>query len=319
MKSQLSEPSNLDYLYAEREKLQKAIISPATVKGYDHDWKHFRLWCEGHQRAAMPATADTLSLYLTDLLFQGKKVVTASRCASAVAWMHRHEKQTSPLTDEVRSILWGARRLRIEQPRQMVPITVDQVRQIACTFGREKTPTALRDRAIVVLGFASALRRSNLASLKMEDVEFRAEGVTIHVRREKQDPAGHQRRVIAIPFGNETASCPVRCLRAWLRWRGEESGPVFTRLDHPKMRPHESLSGNTILKIVKYAIASIGVDAEQYGPHSLRAGLITEAGQRGVSPLVIASQSGHRSLDSLQRYFRPTDAFRSNACAALGL
>jgi integrase len=138
------------------------------------------------------------------------------------------------------------------------------------------------------------------------------------VRREKQDPAGQQRRVVAVPTGADAVSCPVECLRAWLSRRGRcQEGPVFTRLDNP--RPLRGLTGNAILHIVKQAVARIGLDARQYGAHSLRAGLITACGERGVSPLVIAAQSGHRSLDSLQRYFRPVDAFRSNACASLGL
>jgi integrase len=107
-------------------------------------------------------------------------------------------------------------------------------------------------------------------------------------------------------------------LEAWLALRGREDGPVFTRLDHARQGAGERLTGNAIWVRVKRAVARIGLDPQQYGPHSLRAGLITAAGQAGVSHLVIARQSGHKSLDCLQRYFRP-DLFGANAAGMVGL
>ena len=195
------------------------------------------------QRCALPATPDTLSLYITDLLLRRKKVTTAARIVCGVA----------------------------------------------------------------------------LAALLLGEIEFCAEGLRIRVRREKQDPAGLRRRIIGVPYGQDLTFCPVGCLHAWLNIRGTESGPLFTRLDPARDHDLQGLSLNGIARVVKAAVARIGLDPTLYGPHSLRAGFITEAGQHNVGPLVIAAQTGHRSLDSLQRYFRPVDAFRVNACAALGL
>jgi len=312
------EPPEIQRLQYERDKLQRAQAAPTTEAGYAHDLKHFCAWCERMGRSALPATPDTLSLYITGLLTLGRTASTASRCAAGVAYAHRRRGLESPLTGEVRDILWGARRLRGEKPRQMRPITLAQLREMAASFAAEDTPLAARNRAIVVIGFASALRRSNLAALAFADLDFREEGVAIHVRREKQDQGGRG-RIIGIPCGAQAASCPVRCLEAWLGHRGRHAGPLFTRLDAGAVDRRAGLTGNAIRSVVKAAIGRIGLDSAEYGPHSLRAGFITEAGERGVGHLAIAGHTGHRSLDSLRRYFRPLDVFRANACTALGM
>lgn len=280
-------------------------MAPATEAGYAQDWKNFRGWCE-------------LSLFVADLLQQGKKVSTVARYAAGVAFTHRRQGFESPLTQSVKDTLWGARRLLSESPRQMRALTVPQLQEISAALLRRGTPVALRDRAVMLVGFATALRRSNLVSLCFSDVEFCEQGLAIKVRREKQDRRG-EGRLIGVPFGTQELTCPVGALRAWIGHRGQQPGPLYTRLDYGRRGPLEPLTPNAIYTIVKGAIAAAGIDPEQYGPHSLRAGLITAAGQTSLSHLAIAAQTGHRSLDTLQRYFRPADLFKTNVCTAVGL
>lgn len=256
----------IERLYVERETFQRAHAARTTLRGYAHDWKHFAAWCDEMQRCALPATPDTLSLYITDLLLRRKKVTTAARIVCGVAYTHRQNGAASPVTTEVRNILWGARRLRLELPRQMKPLTLAQVREIAAALESDGTPRTIRDRALVVLGFASALRRSNLAALLLGEIEFCAEGLRIRVRREKQDPAGLRRRIIGVPYGQDLTFCPVGCLHAWLNIRGTESGPLFTRLDPARDHDLQGLSLNGIARVVKAAVARIGLDPTLYGP-----------------------------------------------------
>jgi integrase len=305
----------IERLLIERAKLKRAQRSPYTTRGYANDWKHFAAWCTYVGREALPSSEDTLSLYITYLLTEGKKVTSASRFASAVAYMHSEQGMPSPFTKEVRGILSGARRIRCEQLRHMTPITLDQVRQIARALTAEGTKLAIRNKAVLLVGFASALRRINLAALNTDDIEWCEHGILIRVIREKQDQEG-KGRTIAVPRGKDKLSCPVRALEAWIGLRGKEPGPLFTRLDGP---PNARLSLQAIWVIVKRSISAIGLEGDKYGPHSLRAGLITEAGMAGVNPLVIAEQSGHRSLDSLKRYYRPVNQFTVNAAALIGL
>jgi integrase len=311
--------AELQTLYLEADRLRRAQMSPATLHDYEHDWRNFTAWCERWRRNPLPASGETVSLYVTDLLLRGKKVSTVKRYASGVAFQHRSRGHENPLTEAVRAILAGAQRTRREQPRQMEPITVDQLRAICAALRAKKTPVATRDRAIVLIGFLSALRRANLAELEMRDAEIRPDGIRIYVRREKNEEADRGRYLGLTP-SKDPLICPVRAFEDWIDVRGSRPGFVFTRLDNGSKKPLERLTGNAVLVAVKKAARLAGLDARYpYGAHSLRAGFVTECGQKGIPHLVIAKQTGHRSMESLQRYFRPTDLWRSNACALLEL
>jgi integrase len=274
----------------------------------------FESWCRQYSRVPFPADPETVLLYLTDLIHQGKKLTTANRRKCAIAYEHRLRGTDSPVTQEVKRMLCGAQRLMAEKPRQMVPITVGQLSEMSGQLERLNKFTAWRDRALLVLGFASALRRSNLAALRLADIEFRKEGLAIGVGREKNDQQGHG-RLLGAPRGHHRATCPVRTMRDWLKRRGEMPGPLFPR----QRRDAGCLDGDSVTRIVKTCVRMIGLDAKQYGAHSLRAGFITEAGLASVGELQIAKQTGHRSMAVLRRYFRPQDLFRGNAGAMLGL
>ena len=170
----------------------------------------------------------------------------------------------------------------------------------------------------MLVGFASALRRSSLAALRLSDVGFGPFGATVHVRYEKQDQEG-KGRFIGLPFGH-AETCPVQALRAWLDLRGLDDGPLFTRmLRFEGWGCDRALAPQAIGDVVQAAVARIGLDPHFYGGHSLRAGFVTSAVEAGVGELLIAAQTGHRSMEILRQYFRRADLFRANACLALGL
>ena len=310
------DPTTLDQLRLEETRLRQGLVSRNTVLGYGYDVQMYSAWCARFRLEALPSTPETLALYLTDLLRQGKKITTARRRKCAIVHEHVSHGLASPLTHEIRELLTGAQRLRGEKPRQMRPITIAQLNKISVALAKIGTPTALRNRALLVLGFASALRRSNLAALNLADIEFSREGLIVSVSREKNDQKGVGRSV-GLPRGKHANTCPVRVLRDWLRVRGRHAGPLFPRLD--PTHEGEPLDGEFVCRIVKDALVLIDVDPTQYGAHSLRAGFITAAGEAGVGELLIASQSGHRNMQTLRRYFRRTDLFRANACAMVGL
>jgi integrase len=211
-------------------------------------------------------------------------------------------------------MLSGARRLLPQRKRQMTPLSVEQLRAISRELAKSKRLTAARDRALLVLGFASALRRSSLAALRVEDVEFRKEGLAIRVTSEKQDRTG-QGRTVGVMRGKHAATCPVRTLTAWLKRRGNEPGPLFPR----QGRGGGPLDGDSITRIVKSCVRLIGLDPTDWGAHSTSAGLITEAGLNGLGDLQISQQSGHRNMAILRGYFRPQELFRGNVSGCVGL
>jgi integrase len=197
----------------------------------------------------------------------------------------------------------------------MKPLTLALVREIAVELAGQDTPIALRDRAIVLVGFASALRSANLVALDLADVEFVEEGVRLRVRKEKQDQEG-KGRWLGIPHGKHPETCAVKALREWIGRGGWFPGPLFTRFDNQgKRRP---LQAERICQIVQACLRGIGRDPRGYGSHSMRAGFVTEAGLAGAQLLLIAQQTGHRDMSVLQRYFR-RDVFRSNVCGLLDL
>jgi integrase len=221
----------------------------------------------------------------------------------------------SPCGPEVYALLRGAQHLRHEWPRQKSPLGAEQLHRVCEQLAGSGRPIDLRDRAILLLGFTTALRRSSLVELELADVTFSERGLTVHVQHEKQDQAGVG-RLIGVPGGNG-GLCAVKAVADWIGARGAWPGPLFVGFRGRQMRGR--LSGWGVALIVKRCVELIGLDPQLYAGHSLRSGFITEALSRGLGDLVIAAHTGHRSLVTLRRYFRPADPFEANACAMMGL
>lgn len=304
-------------LRVERTKYSAETHARLTVQGYNYDWTLYEKWCREMGLMSLPTTPDTLSLYLTWLLSQGKKISTASRRCNAVVYKHGKAALPSPLTPEVRAVLSGAQRLTLEKPRQMRPITVDNIRAMSKLLAEDGGERAMRDRALLLIGFTSALRRSNLAELRLEHVEEVDAGLILSVEREKNDQKGDG-RLIGLPRGKGEHTCPVKVLNDWLEIRGRDEGPLFPRLN--PVHRGLAMDGQCVHRAVQKRIAQIGLNPnDRWGCHSLRSGLITAAGEAGVSELVIAAQSGHRSTIMVQRYFRRSNLWKANACYVLDL
>jgi integrase len=311
-------PNNQDYLDQLRADCAtfraRHRLAPISEHGYACDWRRFIAWCSEHQRVSFPSDSETLTLYVAGMLARGNKISTAHRHVWAVRHRHKAEGIAPPSALDSNVVLSGAQRIRLERPRQMEPLTVADAERIcaACDGGRKND---LRDRAVILTGFASALRRSSLSALDLADVEFTGQGVILHIRKEKQDQEG-KGRMIGLPHGSKPATCPVASLRAWIQHRGDDwAGPLFTRM----LGGRDRLRPPAIAEIVKTRVKSIGRDPSQFAGHSLRAGFVTEAGECGVSDLLIAAQTGHRSLKMVRRYFRRRDLWKANAAAMIGL
>lgn len=298
-------------------RLRAVRLAHNTLKGYRYDFAMFQAWCAAANLQSMPAASDTAALYITDLLTQGKKISTAHRRMCAIAYSHRAKGFPSPVGSETQDLLTHAQRDRAEQLRQMKPLTIPQLRRISAALAAVGTPAAIRDRALFVLGFASALRRASLAELLLDDVEFTTGGLVINVRKEKQDQEGRG-RLIGIPPARHPDTDAIRTLNAWLKVRGTEPGPLFWRLT--RKRGGQALDPMCVSRIVTKGLRLGGIDpGSGYGPHSLRAGFVTAAGEAGAGEFLIAAQTGHRNMTVLRRYFRRTQLFRANACNFLDL
>lgn len=305
----------LERLQRERFKFQSSMFAANTEKAYAHDWLMFCRFAERAGLAALPATPETVALYLTDLLCRGRTVATAMRRTSGITHYHRRDGFETPVSTAIWELLAGAMRARRERPRQKQPLTIEQLRLISAALRRENSAKSIRNRAAIVLGFATALRGASLVSLDVGDVEWVQGGLVILVRREKQDRAGKGRK-IGVTVGSHPETCPLSCLRAWLALRGTAPGPLFCRVREKGVKP---LVPCAVRRMVKDGIRRIGLDASSYGGHSLRAGFITAAGEANIGHLRIANQTGHRSMDILRRYFRPSQLLVGNPCVDIGL
>jgi integrase len=180
------------------------------------------------------------------------------------------------------------------------------------------TRVGLRDRALLLLGFAGAFRRSELVGLDVADLEFSSAGLVVTLRRAKTDQEGRSRR-IGIPYGSSEKTCPVRSLQAWLETARISDGAVFRSLDKFQRVQSKRLSDKAVARIVKRRAAAVGLDPERYAGHGLRAGLATSAAAGGASERVIMAQTGHRSADMVRRYIREGNLWRENAASLAGL
>lgn len=287
-----------------------------TVRSYRSDWKDFVRWCEKNGFEYLPATAETVACYLMDLA-KRCKVSTLQRRLSAISQAHKQAGFAGISTREepLHSVWEGIRRTKGTAQKGKAPVLIDDIRAMVNTL--PDTLLGIRDRALLLVGFAGAFRRSELVSLDVEDVEFTREGLIVHLRRSKTDQEG-QGRDIGIPYGSNPLTCPVRALQDWLEASGITSGPLFRAVQHGKVQSGR-LSDKAVALVVKRYAEAAGLDASRYAGHSLRAGLATTAAMAGVSERAIMAQTGHKSVTMVRRYIRQGSLFTENAAASIGL
>lgn len=303
-------------LLEESIRLARSVHAKCTLLGYSKDWRSFLLWCAANNQEPLPAAESTLKLYVTDMLCRGHRIGTVRHHCYGIVHYHRMANHASPYTRETLAILRGAQRLRGEQPRQKTPINLENLRQMLRNLVLPD-PWKTRDRALLLLGFSTALRRSNIVGLDLADIEFTQGGLLVHVRREKQDQTGIG-RTIGVPPGQAAETCPLHAIKDWLQIRGHRPGPLLLAISAGRNPLWRRLNPNTVGEVVKRAAESIGLDPGCYAGHSLRAGFVTEA-LPVIGEILTARHTGHRSLQTLKRYMREENPFEANACAALGL
>lgn len=288
-------------------KYIKAALADNTRKGYQCDLAHFVNW-----GGSVPATSEMVSKYLAtyaELL----SPATLNRRIVAISRAHTSSGLESPTkSDIVKATLRGIKRTVGTKQRQVSPVLKnDLIKMVAGLQGNK----GCRDRALLLLGFAGAFRRSELVGLQYVDMEFVEHGLVIQLTRSKTDQLGEGRKV-AIPYARG-AACPVIALKEWLLVSGIAEGALFRPITRHGHIESTALSTQAVAVIVKERASAIGLDASRFSGHSLRAGLVTSAAQAGVSSWKIKQQTGHKSDAMLQRYIRDSQIFIDNAAGAV--
>ncbi len=227
-----------------------ATHAESTRKVYAFAWRRWVRWCSGRGIVAFPAEPAAVCAYLTECAEQGLSLATIDSACSAIGHQHRHHGKPDPIDhDAVRQVRRGLRRIIGRAPRRPTrPLSVADVRQIVTAIDRT-TVRGVRDSAILLLGFAGALRRSEVAALTLADLEAKPGGLLLHLRRSKTDQEGRG-QVVGIANGQHPLTDPIAAIDAWLALRGTAPGPVFTNLRQggPMLRP---ISGNAVSVFVK--------------------------------------------------------------------
>jgi integrase len=201
-------------------------------------------------------------------------------------------------------------------PAQKAPALTADIRTMVDAAG--DSTIGARDRALILLGFAGAFRRSELVGLDVEDCAFGKDGLTVTLRRSKTDQEGVGRRV-GIPYGSNPETCPVRTMQVWMEQAGITAGPLFRSINrHGHVGPGR-LSGIDVARVVKKLAQRAGLDSAKFAGHSLRAGHATSSAIGGASERSIMNQTGHRSVQMVRRYIRDGSLFRENSAGKLGL
>jgi site-specific recombinase XerD len=290
-------------------------LSPATRRAYRASLTAFRSWCEGAGAQPVPASPETVAAFVAVEARAGRKVATLEQRVAAIRWLHEAAGLEAPTSAKlVRATMQGIRRELGVAPARKAPATVERLAAMVA-HADPSTPKGLRDRALLLLGFASALRRSELVALAVEDLEHTERGLLVTVRRSKTDQEGRG-HVRAIPMGRHPETCPVGALWAWLEAAGITSGPVFRSVDRHG-RIGETMSARAVADVVKAHAEAAGLDPAVFSGHSLRAGFVTSAAERGARAERIMDHTGHRSVAMVRVYTRRADAFADHAGSGL--
>jgi site-specific recombinase XerD len=307
-------PGQLRQAFERAAEYAKQSKSRGTQKCYSADWKRFTRWCASNNLTSLPASPATVACFLADEAAAGLKPSTVNRRAAAIRYHHRGDGFESPTGNEkVRETMAGIRRTHGARPKGKAPAVAEIVKDMA----RALPPgvAGLRDRALLLLGFSGAFRRSELVALDVSDIEWTPEGCRVTVRRSKGDQEGHGQQV-AIVKG--TVACPVTALRQWLDAAGIIDGPIFRRILRGGHVTPQRLGAESVRLLVKRHATRIGLDGREFGAHSLRSGLAT-SWARAKAPLTkIMEITRHKDTSVLiNSYIRPIALFEDHAAQGL--
>ena len=292
--------------------------SDGTWRAYAADWRAFATWCAEAALAPLPAEPRTVARFLAVEARPsadrpaGRAVATLRRRLAAIRLMHLGAGHVSPhAAPEVGEVLRGVARARRDASRgEKRPVLDRDVRAMVDALDLDSL-AGLRDRALLLFGFAGALRRSELVGLDVEDLERREAGFLVTVRHSKADQAGAGQR-IAVPDAPRSPHCPVAAVEAWLVAGNVRSGAVFRRFWRGDVPSDRRLSAQSVTAVVKRGAVAIGRDPAEFAAHSLRRGFLTQAARNGADLFRMAAQSRHRDVRTVMAYVEDEARFEGH-------
>ena len=314
----------------------RTSLSENTRAAYQRGWQRFAAYCEAVEKDPLAATPEDVASFLVRVASEPRSqdartprerplaLGTLRIFLAAISWRYREAGRIPPTKDAmVNGVLRGLRRLSDGQGRQVKALREHEITRILshceglAAQGRFEN-IATRDAALIAIGFAAALRRSEICGLQCADLQFLnrpsdPSGMFVHIRRSKTDPFG-QGQKIPVPEGNLIR--PVTRVRKWMALSGVDRGPVFQTLRRGGVLRGRAMHPSDIGRLVKQYVRAIGLDPADYSGHSLRAGFVTSAAAHGARLDKIMQITRHTSPRMVLRYIRDVEAFEDHAGAA---
>lgn len=294
----------------------EASRAASTLLAYARDWKAFTLWCRERQLAPLPADPRVVAVFLSAEAARGCAPPTVSRRLAAIGYAHRRAGLQPPQKTEgaaaIVEVLAGIRRSRGTAPGRKSAADADIIWTLL-HYAHGDRLRDHRDRALIALGMAAALRRSELVALRVEDLQRVADGLRVRIVRSKTDQDGAG-QVVAVPNG--TRIRPVALVDAWLQAAGIADGFVFRRFVSKADRlSDQPMDDAGVALVVKRRAAAAGLAAAGFSGHSLRSGFLTAAARAGASIWKMQEVSRHKSVQVLSGYVRSAELFDDHAGA----
>lgn len=304
---------------AKSQTYQDAADAPATLRAYASDVANFETWCRQSGLTPLPATPEVVGAYLA-AAGEGYAMQTLRRRVAAISrasGVAGHPLDTKH--PAIRETLRGIGRTHGSRGRRAAALTTAELKALSRVC--DANLTGIRDRALLLVGFAAALRRSELVALDAEKLAWFEDGVRLLLEKSKTDKEGKGAEV-TIVYGRNEATCPVRALRAWLDNAQIQSGPIFRKVNKSERVEARRLSDDAVRQILRRRAAEAGIKgtlSEPVSPHGLRAGFVTTAYRNGVPDEEIMGHTRHRSLTTMRSYVRRSKLKATEPAGKLGL
>ena len=307
--------TDLKTLQEETLKNLQSSKASNTVRAYKSDFKDFGLFCVKNGFKNIPSDPKIVSLYLTHLSTKDVKLSTIKRRLVSIGVIHRmkgHYLDTKH--PAIIENLMGIKRRKGTVQKGKKPILINELRKIIDVIDQQNFNDIkkLRDKSIILIGFAGGFRRNEIVSLDYEDIEFVHEGVKITVKRSKTDQYG-EGSIKALPHFTNNLYCPVTVLRRWLNLSKITKGALFRRFSKGSKLTSNRLTDQTVALLIKSYLNIAGIDSKNYSGHSLRSGFATTAAESGAEERSIMAMTGHKSTEMVRRYIKEANLFKNNA------
>lgn len=302
----------LENAFSAAKRYASKSRSDNTWRAYRSDWRRFEAWTERAGLPCLPAETDTVAMFAASEADAGRSPSTITRRLAAIRLVHLGAGHDSPHNGiRVMEVMRGIRRSWAKPKQQKAPILDEEIRRLADAV-KPETALGLRDRALLLFGFAGAFRRSELVALDVADIDRRDEGLLVTIRSSKTDQNA-EGQTIAIPNKPESRYCPVQALEDWLTVAGIDDGAIFRRMFRGDKVGRQRLSAQSVALVIKELAFQIGMNPKALAGHSLRRGFLTSAARNRASIFKMADQSRHKSLDVLRSYVSDEERFVDNA------